>query len=432
MTLKKVRGGDSLKTGQINQFVDESNSRASSRTGRRLDRNLMPANPVWAINNTSADLLMGEIAAIDSTPYYGNAAGMVTDNVVITLRDTEIGDDGHWIVAANLIPQGDAGWVYTGGICLARLEAGSSGSIPGSLVEMVPGATYLEVGENGSGELIEDLGQAATSGPGEWGLIRFPAGGQLMSPGITGDLWYFNGNTWVKLGIGSPSQVLTVSGGLPAWGAGGGGGGRLVGETIVWWTTAPTGWLRCDSKTVGDGSSGATARANADAENLFVYLWNADASSNNLIVSGGKGASAAADWAAHKTITLPDGRRRGIVGRGSSVWDDMFQTEGDDEGDREPAIHSHSSGGSGTTDTGYANISTEDIAIGATNSTIELDVAEGSGIVVAVYDHLHPNTPHTHTDAGHTHEYIVGETSETTDWPPYLVADYIINYDGTP
>jgi hypothetical protein len=68
--------------------------------------------------------------------------------------------------------------------------------------------------------------------------------------------------------------------------------------------TAPAGFLFVDGKTIGDAASGGTARANADCEDLFTILWNI----TSLTVSTGRGASAAADWAAHKTIALPDHR----------------------------------------------------------------------------------------------------------------------------
>lgn len=61
--------------------------------------------------------------------------------------------------------------------------------------------------------------------------------------------------------------------------------------------------------------SGASERANADCQELFEYLWGAD---SNLSVSTGRGASAAADWAANKTIALPDWR-----GRALAFLDDM-------------------------------------------------------------------------------------------------------------
>lgn len=79
-----------------------------------------------------------------------------------------------------------------------------------------------------------------------------------------------------------------------------------------------TGWVRVNGRTIGNASSGATERANADCEDLFVYLWDTDA---GLTVSGGRGASGAADFAANKTIALPDARGRvlaGLVAMGNS------------------------------------------------------------------------------------------------------------------
>jgi hypothetical protein len=72
-----------------------------------------------------------------------------------------------------------------------------------------------------------------------------------------------------------------------------------------------TGFVRCNGRTIGSAVSGATERSNADTSALFSYLWGADA---NLAVSGGRGASAAADFAANKTLTLPDCRGRTIAG----------------------------------------------------------------------------------------------------------------------
>jgi len=77
--------------------------------------------------------------------------------------------------------------------------------------------------------------------------------------------------------------------------------------------SAPSGYVFLSGLTIGDAASGATERANADCEALFAYLWNnlADAQAP---VSGGRGLTAAADWAAHKTLTLPDARGRVIAG----------------------------------------------------------------------------------------------------------------------
>jgi hypothetical protein len=57
--------------------------------------------------------------------------------------------------------------------------------------------------------------------------------------------------------------------------------------------------------TIGSAVSGATERANADTQNLFVFLYNTDA---NLTVSGGRTGNALNDYNSNKTITLPDWR----------------------------------------------------------------------------------------------------------------------------
>lgn len=72
-----------------------------------------------------------------------------------------------------------------------------------------------------------------------------------------------------------------------------------------------SGYVRGNGRTIGSATSGATERANSDAQPLFEFLWNVDAT---LVVLGGRGGSASADWAANKQITLPDFRGRAIVG----------------------------------------------------------------------------------------------------------------------
>jgi len=79
-------------------------------------------------------------------------------------------------------------------------------------------------------------------------------------------------------------------------------------------STAPSGFVMASGRTIGSASSGATERANADTQNLFTLLWNS-MSNTEAAVSGGRGASAAADWAANKTIALPDMRGRVLAGK---------------------------------------------------------------------------------------------------------------------
>ena len=78
-------------------------------------------------------------------------------------------------------------------------------------------------------------------------------------------------------------------------------------------------WLRADGRTIGNGSSGGTARANADMSALFTVLWTNFTNTELPIQdsSGGastRGASAAADFAANKRMPLPDLRGRVIAG----------------------------------------------------------------------------------------------------------------------
>jgi len=99
----------------------------------------------------------------------------------------------------------------------------------------------------------------------------------------------------------------------PSGGSGGGGGidpttifatgdlkFRPTGETI-------TGWVKANGLTIGSATSGATGRANADTQALFVYLWT---NCHLCTVAGGKGASGLADFNANKTITVYDCRAR--------------------------------------------------------------------------------------------------------------------------
>jgi hypothetical protein len=85
-------------------------------------------------------------------------------------------------------------------------------------------------------------------------------------------------------------------------------------------TVADSGWVLMNDGTIGNASSGATSRANADTESLFTLLWTncADA---QCAVSSGRGASAAADFSANKTIALPKalGRALAAYGTGSGL-----------------------------------------------------------------------------------------------------------------
>lgn len=82
-------------------------------------------------------------------------------------------------------------------------------------------------------------------------------------------------------------------------------------------SSAPSGWILAGGGTIGNAASGASVRANADTEALFLLLWNSMADAQAPVI-GGRGASAAADFAANKRITIPDLRQRFILGLASA------------------------------------------------------------------------------------------------------------------
>jgi len=136
-----------------------------------------------------------------------------------------------------------------------------------------------------------------------------------------GDLLTRDASGYKRLARGTAGQFLGISGADVAW---------QSPVSAVWETgdyrissratTALAGWVKVDDGTIGSADSGATTRANADTADLFAHLWNTF--SNSLCpVSGGRGATAAVDFAANKTITLSAmlGRALVVAGTGSGL-----------------------------------------------------------------------------------------------------------------
>jgi hypothetical protein len=157
--------------------------------------------------------------------------------------------------------------------------------------------------------------------------IPWPNPYTLDSTGRIPQLFFADGQIKVRLTNSAGVVQLAADNLLVVGPSGGGGGGGTVDATTVlqtgdiksrYGTGVHTGWVRLNGRTIGSATSGATERANADAQPLFEYLWQTDA---NLVVSTGRGASANADWVANKTIALPDAR-----GRVLASLDDMGNT----------------------------------------------------------------------------------------------------------
>ncbi len=132
--------------------------------------------------------------------------------------------------------------------------------------------------------------------------------------------WLADGSIKIRLTDVNGVEQFAQDGIIVTGASSGGGGGSPVDATTIlatgdikarYGTGALSGFVRANGRTLGSATSGATERANLDCDALFEYLWNTDA---NLVVSTGRGVSSAADWAANKTIALPDWRGKAIAG----------------------------------------------------------------------------------------------------------------------
>lgn len=197
----------------------------------------------------------------------------------------------------------------------------AAGTITMSLTQRFDNSTHLPL----SGGLMYFIQAGTTSTPQnayQDSALTLPYANPLTldSGGNIPQLFFADGVIKVRITNSAGNQQI-VQDNIQVTGAssGGGGGGTVDPTTIiatgdfklVYNTGVLTGFVRCNGRTIGSATSGASERANADTSALFAFLWNADP---NLAVSGGRGASAAADYAANKTLTLPDCRGRGIAG----------------------------------------------------------------------------------------------------------------------
>lgn len=208
-----------------------------------------------------------------------------------------------------------------------------------------------------------------------------------------------------RSGVTISRTDLTV---LPIIGPSGGGGGSevpvdpnsLFGTGEVMWkpvSGSKTGWVRCNGRTIGAATSGAGERANADCEQLFLYLWQ---TYNNTIcpVTGGRGLSAAADWAANKPIGLLNMRGLapfGLDGMGNSRANriaDTDVTSGD--GDTEA-----STGGSATQALTESQLPAHNHGGSVGSTASQLQLSAGSSVPTTAI----PTTGNTTLDGGTTH-----------------------------
>jgi hypothetical protein len=170
--------------------------------------------------------------------------------------------------------------------------------------------------------------------------------------------------------------------------------------------TTRTGYVRLNGKTIGNASSLGTERANSDTSDLFTYLWNGltDAIAS---VSGGRGPDPASDFAANKTIVLPNCQGTVLVG-----LDDMGATAG--------GFFTGLSFATGDAVTPGSNTGINSLALALSN----IPAHTHSGTTATESAHTHSGTTgtesvsHTHSattssDGAHQHSAFIGDDQHT-------------------
>ena len=127
--------------------------------------------------------------------------------------------------------------------------------------------------------------------------------------------------------------------------------------------TAPTGWIIGNGGTIGNASSGASTRANADTENLFTLFWNSFTNAtlpvfNSDGSTSSRGASAAVDYAANKRLRIFDLRTRYDRGADEGLGFDtgllVGVNHGDTDGPHAHTVARNSSDGAPGTDQAHS------------------------------------------------------------------------------
>jgi hypothetical protein len=293
--------------------------------------------------------------------------------------------------------------------CLLALPAFSAGTIFGLPLSQ----QFVENGEPMSGGSLY-IYEAGTSTPATaYESFSLTTGTELPHPmtldssGRIPEFWLNDGAYRVRLTDAAGNEIFDINS-TTALGAstGTGGGGDSVGESSIFqvgdifWqpvNSSRTGWVRANARTIGSSSSGATERANADTEDLFLFLWN-NFDNTLCAVSGGRGGSAAADWAANKTITTLDMRGRLAYG---------MDTMG----------YSAASVVAGATTAGGA-FGQEEKAIAQANLP-NVNFTEA----LTVDSHTHSGPSHTHTGPSHTHSFSDTSSTDGAHTHTYSQAD---------
>jgi len=183
-------------------------------------------------------------------------------------------------------------------------------------------------------------------------------------------------------------------------------------------STAPSGWLLFNGDTIGSAASAATQNSDSN-ESLFTLIYDSMTDSE-APVSGGRGANAAADWAANKTITMPDPNRRAVIGTGT-------ETHGDTGGSADAIVVAHTHD-PGTLAAASGGAHTHTITFPSASYIASGGGSLGAGVASdssqAFPSGTNSGGSHTHTISGATAS--TGSSATDANLPPWLALRFII------
>lgn len=208
------------------------------------------------------------------------------------------------------------------------------------------------------------------------------------------------------------------------------------------------GWIWADGKTIGNAASGATNRANADTQSLFLQIWADFPNSVRPIqdstgAASTRGVSAAADYAANKRLPVADTRGRTLVGKddmggtaanritsaGSGISGDTLGASGGQQNvsltsDQGPA-HTHDLGSITTDSAGnHSHTNTYGPVPPGSGGTTTQAANGGNVDGAAPTKSTSTNGAHTHTLTGNTSSAGNGEAHQNVQ--PTYVCQFIL------